>query len=178
MIHNYRRVDRITAVFTGMRPFLDAIEKYQNGDNQALARVGGLRAFKDQLAASLQSPEPSVRAFAAILLGVCGDRAYAGQIAKLLKPPALVALDREPIDRGRAATALGMLGATEYEPRLAEYLNSANVYDRVGAIFGFGYMKAKDQSLAIGRLLYDKDEAVRTAAEEALGWIEEPQSAQ
>lgn len=178
MIHNYRDLRQADAVLTGMHPYLQALDDYQNGNPATWSRLGGTRGFKSTVAKWLNSPETSIRAFAAIVLGVSGDRAYAQQVAKLMRNPIKTADDEEPIDRGRAAQALGMMGATEYQTQLADFLNSANQFDRVGAIYGFGYLKAKDQELAIGRLLYDKNEAVRTAAEESLGWMDEPQTAQ
>lgn len=174
MIHDYHDVRQVNAVITGLHPYFQALDDYQNGTMTTLARIGGIAAFKASVANWLDNPEQAVRAFAAILLGVSGDRAYAPQIAKLMRNPIKTRRNHEPIDRGRAAQALGMMGAIQYQTQLADFLNSSNQFDRVGAIYGFGYLKAKDQELAIGRLLYDKNEYVRTAAEEALGWIDEP----
>lgn len=56
----------------------------------------------------------------------------------------------------------------EYIPNLVALLNSHNKYDRAGAAYGLGFLKAKDQAKAVAALLNDEEENVRAAAKESL----------
>ena len=64
--------------------------------------------------------------------------------------------------------ALGLIEAKEYIPNLVVLLNSSNEYDRAGAAYGLGFLKAKDQAKAVAKLLNDGEESVREAAKESL----------
>jgi HEAT repeat protein len=102
------------------------------------------------------------------MLGICGDRAYATQLGNLLKHTEYSSNDLLQYDRGRAAMALGLVGATEFTSALTALLRESNEYDRTGAAYGLGFLKAKDQAGAIAKLLDDEDENVREAAKESL----------
>jgi HEAT repeat protein len=163
--------ERIDAVRQTVASFQMALDDYEDGDPRALTAFGGVKKFKTTVAGWLVDKNESVRSYAALLLGVCGDRAYAGRIGRLLNARTATADEPLPTDRGNAATALGLMNAGRYKPVLITLLSSANEYDRAGAVYGLGYLKAKDQELAIGRLLYDKNDVVRDAAEKALAII-------
>jgi hypothetical protein len=167
LTHDYSKFSRVDEILNTMKSYFGAIEKYERGDRSTLEQMGGVKAFKDKMAALLTEDDQAVRSFAAIMLGICGDKTYATQIAKLLK-----AIKQEDkygrYDRGRAAVALGLLGAKEYTSDLAALLRSANHYDRSGAAYGFGLMGAKDQAKAVALLLDDDNEHVREAAMQSL----------
>jgi len=168
LTHNYSDSKRVGEVLDTVKSYFEAFEKYERGDRSSLAQMGGVKAFKDKLAGWLDDDDQAVRAFAAVMLGISGDNSYAPQLANLLKGREYKHSDRLHYDRGRAATALGVVGAKEYIPALVALLNSSNQFDRSGAAYGLGFLKAKDQAQAIAELLNDKDERVRTAAKESL----------
>lgn len=168
LIHDYRDYKRVEEVMSFVQKFLQALDEYAKGNAAPLSQLGGLKPFKDQLAELLTDNEQCVRAYAAVMLGICGDRAYTKQLANVLKPRKLRQDELIEYDRGRAAMALGMVGATEYTNTLVRLLRSKNEYDRVGAAYGLGFLKAKAHAPAIAKLLDDEDEAVREVAKESL----------
>lgn len=149
---------------------LDRVQKYleavSNRDRTAL-QPAAIKAFKERLSGLLDARSQGLRALAAVLLGVCGDRAYATQIAVLLQERG-VTDDLPRFDRGRAAIALGLLGAKEYTLDLVALLKSPNPFDRSGALFGLGALRATEHERAVSQLLTDTDEQVRESAKEAL----------
>ena len=167
LTHDYSKFSRVEEVLNTMKAYFEAIGKYELGDRSSLEQIGGVKAFKDKMAALLTDDDQAVRSFAAIMLGISGDRTYAPQIAKLLKGMKQVRKYGH-YDRGRAALALGLLGAKEYTSDMAVLLHSANHYDRMGAAQGFGLMGAKDQAKAVALLLNDDNEDVREAAMQSL----------
>lgn len=172
LMHNYSDSTLAKAALESLATFQDALDKYEQGDASALAQLGGLKGIKNTVAGWLSDGDPEVRGFAAIWLGVSGDRAYARHLAKLMNDKTEPDAENLRRDRGRAALALGLMGANQYTPQLVDMLNASNEFDRGGAAYGLGYLKAKKYETTIGRLLYDKDESVRTAAEEALGLMD------
>ena len=167
LIHDYKDENQIDTVLKTFQSYLEAFAKYEKGDVIALKELGGFKSFTAQLAKWLDSPEQCVRAFAATMLGVSGDTAYAARIADLLKRTE--SKDELLIyDKYAAAVALGVLGAKEYTDTLVMMLSSKNEYDRAGGAIGLGWMQSKDKAPAIAKLLKDEDEHVRDAAKEAL----------
>jgi HEAT repeat protein len=161
--------DRWEAAFQPAYLFMEAIEK---GDRASLDPKG-IKAFKDRLSGMLKDDDQAIRAFAALLLGVCGDKSYANQVAVLLRPRRATG-DFPVYDRGRAAMALGLLGAKEHTLELVSLLKSPNSFDRSGAAFGLGAMRATEHMADVARLLEDADENVRTNAQEGLAMMREP----
>ncbi|MFA5191416.1 MAG: hypothetical protein WC740_11855, partial [Verrucomicrobiia bacterium] len=138
-----------------------------------LIEAGGVQTFKANVAAFLENKDPIVRGYGAILLATIGDTAYKANIARLLAdrsgpPPSRADSLLCNYDRGRAAVALGLMGAREYAPRLSNLLLSPYVKDRVGAALGLGYMGAKEFAPNIAKLLADHENEVKTSAMEAL----------
>ena len=168
LTHNYSDSKRVDEVLESVKSYFEAFEKYERGDRSSLAQMGGVKAFKDKLAGWLNDDDQAVRAFAAVMLGISGDKSYAPQLANLLKGRKYKDSDRLHYDRGRAAMALGLVDAKEYIPTLVALLNSSNEFDRSGAAYGLGFLKARDQAQAVAKLLNDKDERVCTAAKESL----------
>ena len=147
------------------------LEAITNGERRAL-EPEAIRAFNERLAGLLEYDSQGIRALAAVLLGVGGDKSYASRIAVLLKPRRVTG-EIPHFDRGRAAIALGLLRAKEYAPDLVKLLTSPNAFDRSGAAFGLGAMRAREHESAIAQLLNDEDEQVREAAKEALAMMRE-----
>jgi HEAT repeat protein len=160
--------ERWEAAFQPAYMFMEAIEK---GDPSS-RDPKSIKAFKDRLSGLLKDEDQAIRAFAALVLGVCGDKSYANQVAVLLKPRRATG-DFPPYDRGRAAMALGLLGAKEHALELVDLLQSPNTFDRSGAAFGLGAMRATEHMAAVARLLEDADENVRTNAREGLAMMRE-----
>ena len=147
------------------------IKAIGNGDRASLDQEG-IKAFKDRLSGLLNDEDQAIRALAALLLGICGDQSYANQLAVLLKPARSTgALPH--YDRGRAAMALGLVGAKQYTPELVNLLTSSNGFDRAGAAIGLGALGAIDHRGAVSRLLNDPDENVRDSAKESLAMMRE-----
>ncbi len=147
--------------------YVTAVQKLMRGDGTSFVQLGGVKTFKEKLAALLTSEDEPVRALGATLLGVCGDASYTDQIATLLKSRKRTR-DMPRYDRGRAAIALGLLGARQYAPELVRLLKSPNPFDRSGAAFGLGAMKATEHRKAVAALLTDPLEEVQNAAKESL----------
>lgn len=173
LTHDYSDSKRVDEVLKTVQNYFAAFEKNEKGERADYDRLGGVKAFKDQLAVWLNDEDQAIRAFSAVLLGISGDKTYAPQLANLLKERKDKEGDSIRYDRSRAAMALGMIGAVEYKQNLVELLKSANESDRTGAALGLGFLKAKDEIDNVKKLLKDKDENVRQAAEEALKLMEE-----
>ncbi|HKY54066.1 MAG TPA: HEAT repeat domain-containing protein [Anaerolineales bacterium] len=171
LTHNYSDFRHMQEVMNYVQSFFEALDAYEKGNPAALSKLGGLRSFKDQLAKWLVDNDQSIRAYAAVMLGICGDRAYSRQLGNLLENKKYGEKDLLHYDRGRAAVALGLVGATEYTSRLVGLLRSKNEYDRAGAAYGLGFLTAKAYAVAIAKLLDDEDESVREAAKESLEMI-------
>ena len=168
LTHDYRDFKRVEEVMDYVQKFLLALDANEKGNPAALSQFGGLKSFKDQLAKWLLDSDQSIRAYSAVMLGICGDRAYAKHLANLLKPTKSNRDELIDYDRGRAAMALGLVGAKEYTNTLVRLLRSKNQYDRVGAAYGLGFLNAKAHAPAIAKLLNDRDESVREVAEDSL----------
>lgn len=166
--HDYADYKHAQEVLQPVQLYLVAIGE---GDRSSLDH-GGIKAFKDRLSGLLNDEDQAIRALAALLLGICGDKSYAHQLAILLKPRTATS-DRLRYDRGRAAMALGLVAAKEYTLELVHLLKSSNSFDRAGAAFGLGSLRARDQRNAVARLLNDTDEGVRSAAKESLAMMRE-----
>lgn len=169
--HDYSDLKHVERVSETIQRFFEAIERYQRGNRSALNRIGGIKTFKSRLVEWLSDNEQAVRTFAAVMLGVFGDRTYAPQLANLMTRKR--SEDEDVIyDRGGAALALGLVGAREYIPNLVSLLSSANENDRAGAAYGLGWLSARDQAKDVAKLLHDEDENVREAAKESLKMME------
>lgn len=138
-----------------------------------LVEAGGIKGFKNEVSTLLTNKDSVIRGFSAILLAIVGDPSYKSSIAALLSDKNGLT-EKEAgnffinFDRSRAAMALGLMGATEYAPRLAELLRSSDCNDRTGAALGLGYMGAKEHAPAIAELLTNDTEDDRAHAISAL----------
>lgn len=168
LTHDYSELVHMQEVLKTVQAYFEALVKYEKGDRSSLDQMGGVKAFKDKLSGWLNDDDQAIRSFAAVMLGISGDRSYAPQLATLLKERKYKDDDLIHYDRGRAAMALGLVGAREYLPNLVTLLKSSNEYDRAGAAYGLGFLKAKDQARAVATLVNDEDESVREAARESL----------
>jgi HEAT repeat protein len=149
---------------------IGALHKLDDGDSSPLEGLGGPEGMKKELLKSLGSEDPIVRSGAAMLIGIVGDKKLAPNIAELLdKKPGPASDDvidrvKEGADRFAAGIALGLLGATEYAPRLVESLRSDDKNMRTGAAMGLGAMGAKEHAKAIAALLKREDKESKAAA--------------
>lgn len=167
LIHDYSDLRRVEEVLASIQSYFESLQGYETEKDSSAQTSELVRSFKRKIASWLADSDQAVRAFAATMLGIGGDRTYAPQVAKLLEARGYNAR-RLRYDRGRAALALGLLGAREYARRLVPLLQSSNEYDRGGAAMGLGWMGAKEWAKAIAKLLNDRDESVRGAATESL----------
>ena len=170
MAHDYADTRHIDEVAASVERYVTAVQKFVNGDGTPLAKLGGFKAFQKYLSGLLNDEDEAVRALGATLLGVCGDSSYADQLATLLKPRKQLR-EMPRYDRGRAALALGLVGARQYMPSLVSLLKSRNPFDRSGAAYGLGALKATEHRRAVAMLLNDPEEDVRTAAKESLAMM-------
>ncbi len=168
LVHDYSNSERQEEVLKNVETFFAALGKHEKGDGGPIEKMGGPKAFKDKLSGWLDDDDQAVRAFAAVMIGISGDKSYAPKLVNLLKREKYKDGDRLHYDRGRAAMALGLIDAKEYSSNLVTLLNSSNKYDRAGAAYGLGFIKTKDQAKAVAKLLNDEDENVRQAAMESL----------
>ncbi len=155
--HDYADFKHMGEVLTSFQTYFEAIGKYEKGDVSTLDQMGGIKSFKEKLSSWLKDDDQAIRAFAAIILGISGDKAYASQVANLLIDRKHTGDELRVYDRGRAAIALGLMGAKEYVPKIVPLLQSKNEYDRSGAITALGYFGAKEYAKEIANLLTNKD---------------------
>jgi hypothetical protein len=167
LTHNYSDHKEMENVLKIVQTYFEALEQYEKGEPSSLEQIGGIQSFKDKMANWLVADDQAIRAFAALMLGISGDRAYVPQLAKLLVRRAPKA-EQPQYDKSRAALALGLLDAKEHAHNLLALLSSASKYNRIGAVQGLGWMRASMHAKAVARLLKDKDEGVREAALQSL----------
>lgn len=145
LTHDYKSLSEVNTVLNYLQGFFDALQS----DNTAkLKEIGGTKGFKDKFLEFMKSEDGTVKGFAAIVLGIAGDRDYAPPIAALIKERDTSFNDRDAFPtvtyRGRAALALSLLGMKELAPEIALLLKSKNEYDRKGAISALGNLKASE----------------------------------
>jgi len=164
LIHNYRSKKHLEDLMTLLTLFSTALEK---DDPRHLDSIGGITGFQERIASLMKSGDDEVSGFAAIVLGVCGDQSYSRRIGELLevgsRRPRRKGDWQLPTARGKAATALGLLGAKEYAPKMLTLLRSANEYDRSGSAIGLAYLGDRAQAMAIVRLLRNEKNRQRDA---------------
>ena len=159
-------------------PLFGALQEYGKENPAPVLALGGAKGLVKGLRNLLADPDPVMRGFAAILLAVIDDRESKTEIAKLLKPrPAVTVQDEvadalvRQFDRGRAAIALGLMGAGEYAKEISLLLASDDPVVRSGAALGLGYMNDKTHVKEIAALLKDESDEVQMCAERALAML-------
>jgi len=155
--HDYADFSKMSEKLKTFQTFLEGVGKYESGDPKPLAQLGGVRAFKKTLSLWLQDEDQAIRSFAAVLIGISGDKAFAPQLVTLIKKPKGGENELIVYDRGRAASAIGLLGASEHIPLLVSLLESKNRYDRSGAMSALARFKATDYAPRIAKLLNRQD---------------------
>ncbi|MGH9971772.1 MAG: HEAT repeat domain-containing protein [Pyrinomonadaceae bacterium] len=134
---------------------------FAKNDLALLKEVGGVNGFKEKFANLIRSKDDTVSGFAATVLAIAGDLNYAPQIAALLEKNEKASTDEDSYPtitaRGRAATALGLLGAKEFKQKIVPLLHSKNRYDRAGAAIALGYLGAREHAKDIVNLLLSKE---------------------
>ena len=153
--HDYADFKKMSEKLKTFQTFFEAVGKYESGDPEPLARVGGVKAFKETLSLWLRDDDQAIRSFAAVLIGISGDKAFAPQLATLIKERKGGGDDEMmEYDRGRAAFAIGLLGAAEYTPLLVAQLESTNQYDRSGAMSALArFNNATEYAPRVAKLL-------------------------
>lgn len=157
LTHDYADLKHTQEVLQTFQNYFEAFSKYQSNDATSLEKLGGINSFKEKFSALLKDEDQAVRAFAAVILGISGDKNYAPQVAELLKERKD---EKDPLiiyDRGRAAMSLGLLGEKEYLPQLISLLQSKNQFDRQGAISALIYFGAKEYSKDVAAILTNKE---------------------
>lgn len=155
--------ERMGEVFDPVAQYLEAL---RDGDRSVL-RPDRIAEFKKRASTLLDHHDQALRALGAVLIGVSGDKSYAAALGRLLEPMSIPGL-LPRFDRGRAAIALGLVGAKEYAPDLAALLKSTNSFDRSGAALGLGFLGATEYEAAIAALLNDPEGDVSEMAKESL----------
>jgi HEAT repeat protein len=151
LTHTYRSKEELDEVMKSLQAFLSAINAKESD---------GVKTGKESFAKYLSSKDDTIKGFAALVLGITGDTAYAPSIARMLDvedeslanefayPPVTF--------RGQAAIALSIIGTREYTPKIVKMLKSKNQYDRRGAITALGYLGAKEYAKEVVSILTDK----------------------
>lgn len=127
----------------------------------AVARLRSPRA-RPLLVEMLESDAPSVRALAAVGLGLLGSRADARTLATLAAAP-----DQEPIARAAAAFALGVLGGDAAEDVLGRLVEAPDPALRGAAVVGLASLHGKSAKRVIADGLVSADASLRDAAASA-----------
>lgn len=156
--HNYQSKTESDDILKYFIEFFTAVE---SKDEAKIREMGGVKAFKEKIAEFLKSEDDAVKGFAATVLGITGDTAYAPVLAALIEERDEPSTDPSRPSaityRGRAAMALGILGAKEYTAKIALLLKSQNNYDRTGAVNGLSHLNAKEYAKDVVALLTNKD---------------------
>ncbi len=155
--HDYADFKHMKEVLDIFQSYFEAIGKYKKGDFSSLEKFGGIKTLKAKSAEWLKDDDQSIRAFAAVILGISGDKTYAPHLANLLKERKYKGDTRIIYDRGRAAMALGLIGAKKYIPDIVFLLQSKNQFDRQGAVSALGYFGAREYSKEVANILTNKD---------------------
>jgi HEAT repeat protein len=121
----------------------------------ALERGGGIDYYRKTVADLLQNKDECIRAFAAVWLGLIGDKKSATDLLKLLRSKELPTRNKslEGVDRGGAALGLGLLGAEEHSAEIAAQLKSPSHHVRSRAALGLGAMKATQFAADVANLI-------------------------
>ncbi|HVW26606.1 MAG TPA: tetratricopeptide repeat protein [Polyangiaceae bacterium] len=127
----------------------------------AVARLRSPRA-RPLLTEMLASDAPSVRALAAIGLGLLGNRESAHALSAIAAAP-----DQEPIARAAAAFALGALGGETAEDVLGRLVEAPDPALRGAAVIGLAAVRAKSAKRVIAAGLVSADPSLRDAAASA-----------
>jgi HEAT repeat protein len=151
--HDYADFKKMSEKLKTFQTFFEAVGKYESGDPEPLAQVGGVKAFKETLSLWLRDDDQAIRSFAAVLIGISGDKAFAPQLATLIKERKGGDDEMMVYEKGRAAFAIGLLGAAEYTPLLVAQLESKNQYDRSGAMSALARFNATEHAPRIAKLL-------------------------
>ena len=135
------------------------------------------RAAIEPLITGLADKEPRVRAACAKALAAMADLLASGQRGEVCRTKVVEALgaalgDTDPAVRAASIEAVGLLGDERAVDRLAERLSNAG--DRPAVIKALGRIGRDRTRALLSQIASEtKDAAVRHAAEEALGGIQE-----
>ena len=153
LTHDYADLKRVHEVLSSFEKFMGALQQHAGGNKPPLDSLGGLKAFKEKVASWLGDSDQSVRAFAAIVCGINGDRESIPLLLKIVKRKDADDEYSQIYDKGRAAIGLGLLGATENKADILPFLKSKNDYDRSGAITALTLLGAKEHAKEVAALL-------------------------
>lgn len=171
LTHDYKDKENVDIVLSSFTEFMKSIEKYGKDKSNQDELKKEYNKFKNKMLAWLEYDDQAVRAFAATLIGISGDKTLSKKLLNLLNGRMLNENELVIYDRRQAAIAMGLLDAKEYSSELVKLLSSPNDQDRIGGLYGLGFLKAKNHISDIEKLLKDTDEDVREAAEESLNMI-------
>jgi HEAT repeat protein len=155
LIHNYESKSELDRA---MKLFEEIALALAVNNPATIRKFKGPLGLKEKLNRLMGSKDQTISGFAAYMLAIVGDHAYAPHIAGLLKNDAMrTPAGRESTIRGQAAGALGILGARQYIPQIALLLDSPNHYDRRGAVTALSLLKATGYADRIASLLTKND---------------------
>jgi HEAT repeat protein len=143
----------------------------------AVSQTGGWKKFKADVATLLNSKDPTIRRYAAVLLADLGDAAYAENLIELAtreRP-----LDHTEVfgawDRAMAAMAIGTFRDKKHATVLLKLMGDRDPLVRGCAARGLGWMKASEFHGEIAKLLDDEHEYAVEGAMWALGKLKATQ---
>ncbi len=70
LTHDYSEFKQMEEVLKTFQSYFEALSKYEQGDSSSIEKIGGIKAFKNKLAEWLKDDDQSIRAFAAVVLGI------------------------------------------------------------------------------------------------------------
>ena len=154
LIHTYESKSELDRA---MNLFEEITLTLTSNNPSAIRKFKGPLGLKEKLNRLMKSKDQTVSGFAAYMLAIVGDQAYAPHIAALLKNYAPRLSGHTTTIRGQAAAALGILEARQYIPQIALLLDSTNHYDRRGAVSALALLKATQYADRIASQLTKTD---------------------
>ena len=174
LIHDYRSKSQVDEALNLMQVLTESLAK---DDSSGLRSIGGPEGFNNRFL-KLMAPDDddTVAGFSARVLAVCGGLRYAPQIAALMNRRDESWTNEHvypaPKSRGQAAIALSILETNQYTDEIAALLQSQNIYDRSGANFALGHLRATKYAREIANLLLRKEFTFRRDASPIYALIE------
>lgn len=170
--HDYKDLKHVHEVIACLARFMQAMGTHAGGNAAPLEQLGGVKAFRQEIALWLDDGDQAVRALGAIVAGIIGGRDSVPQLLKLMTRNDAGKDTSRVYDKARAAVGLGLIGAIEHKPDIALLLKSENPYDRMGAVDALSLLGAKEYAKEVAGLMNDP-EARLSGAEGPISFLVE-----